>query len=214
MFSFFGKKDKDTPRILNSARDLRVGDIIVFNDMLVLPESIRGQSVEVIQVGAYEYESGFEPEFALKTVSGETYFISAVDEEGVVILTLSRRIQRDVVEVIFDLDDFGSVLDEGFSSLRSLESIPSEYTEWVADEYHESTDCQRCYYHKTDKRGETPAQYSYGAANGEELNYFECVNSNGEYGLSIEVYAAGQTEVSLFKRFEESVIQDLLPSAD
>lgn len=213
MFSFFSKKDKDGPRILERASDLQVGDIIIFNDMLVLPESLRGQSVEIVKVNAYEYKTGFEPEFVFNTMTNETYFMSTDDEEGELILTISRRIERNIVEQIFDLDDFSAVLDEGFASLKSLASTPDEYQEWVVNEYHEDTDCERCYFHQEDKRGQTPEQYSDGSTNGEELNYFECLNSNGEYGIAIEVYQSGQTEVGLFKRFGENVIQNLLPKA-
>ncbi|WP_086932368.1 hypothetical protein [Agarilytica rhodophyticola] len=213
MFSFFGKKNKNGTRTLTSANDLQVGDIIVFKDTLHLPESIRGQSVEVVQVGAYEFESGFEASFALKTVSGEAYFLSSENDDGETILTLSRQIQREVVEAIFDLGEIGNVLDEGFSSLKSLDSTPAEYDEWVASEYHENADCVQCYYHKTDKRGQTPAQYSDGSFDGEELNYYECTSVNGDYGVAIEVYKTGDTDISLFKCFDESVIEDLLPNA-
>lgn len=212
--SIFSKNIKPIPRQLNNVSEVVSKDIIIFKDTLQLPQQIRKQSAEVVKVASYEYKAGFEPEFSLRTSGDETYYLSTEEETGEIVLTISRRIQRNIVELIFNVDDIGAILEEGFSSLRSLNTVPEEYAEWVSEGYNENTDCLQAYFHKTDNRGKTPAEYSDGAESGEELQYFECTSADGNYGISIEVYSSENTEISLFRRFDESVIQDLLPHGE
>ena len=208
--SLFSKKKP--VRKLESAADLHVGDMFTLSDRLYLPESVRGVTCEVISIGAYEFESGYETDFTVKTDQGDNYTVSLSDDNGELELSLSRKLARSSVLKLFSEEDIGEIFADGFASFSSNTDIPSEFDGWVAGEYQETTDCASCYYHKADMRGKTPDHFSRGIE--EELQYYECSGGDNEdYGLFIENSADGETEIYLTRSVALTAIAEYWPNA-
>lgn len=208
--SLFSKKKP--VRKLESAADLQQGDLFTLSDRLYLPDSLRGVTCEVISIGAYEFSSGYETEFTVKTQQGDNYTLSLNDDSGETELSFSKKIPRSSVLQIFFEEDIGEIFSDGFARFSSKQDIPTEFSDWVTADYQETTDCGSCYYHKRDMRGKTPDHYSRGAE--EELQYYECSGGNGEdYGLFIENSADGESEIYLTRTFGLGAIAEYWPNA-
>ena len=67
------------------------------------------------------------------------------------------------------------------------------------------------YFFDRDCRGETLSQYE--DDDSEELRYHECEDASGRFGLTVEVWADGDTEVSLDVNVPPDVIESMLPGA-
>jgi hypothetical protein len=65
--ALLGSREKENPvRDISSPDQLNVNDIIVFKYRTELPESLREQSLTVVSICGYEYESGMNKEISLR----------------------------------------------------------------------------------------------------------------------------------------------------
>tara|TARA_B100000809_G_scaffold246528_2_gene274597 strand:+ start:2237 stop:2875 length:639 start_codon:yes stop_codon:yes gene_type:complete len=208
--SLFAKKKP--VRKLESAADLQIGDLFTLSDRLYLPESLRGVTCEVINIGAYEFSTGYETEFSLKTQQGDNYTLSLSDDDGELALCFCQKIPKNTVLQLFSEEDIGEIFADGFAHFSSKQDVPVELDGWVAEKYQETTDCASCYYHKVDMRGKMPDHGSLGVE--EALQYYECSGGdNDDYGLFIENSADGETEIYLTRTVALTSIAEYWPNA-
>ena len=102
----FGKKKVAETRPLSQPAHLQVGDMITLDDSFALPADLRGQQLRVEAVNTYEYERRQQTEWVLKGHGNSSIFLS-VDEDDESHLCFSTKINRNQVETLFDMDQFG-----------------------------------------------------------------------------------------------------------
>ncbi len=211
LFKTIFSRDKTKVRTaLDHPRELQTGDILKLDDSLLLPALLRDQSLEVQQVNTYQYEYRSSPEWVLKTVSGVPLFFSIDDEDGADNACFSVKITPDLVETLFNLDEFGDIFeDNGQAELTTL-TIPEELEHWVAAHYRQITVAQRGFHYEHDYRGSQPPDDE---DSGEPFDYY-CLRSNDlKHALEIEVWPDGETDVLLSIYRPIRVIRELWPAA-
>lgn len=203
----FGDKSAEAGRRLASAADLAAGDLLTFKHRLALPPSLQGQTVEVAKVGSYQYEDGLYPQLALDGAeSGRIYLSFKAGDASE--LCLSRDLPRKDVLAIFGEEPFATLWDDDFVDLAVAEK-PEVYDGWLADGYAQTKKWAEGYFYDRDCRGEQLSQHQ--DDDSEELRYHECEDASGRFGLTVEVWADGETEVTLDVNCPPDVIESMWP---
>ena len=210
MFKLFKNKDKKL-RTLTHPDELEVGDIVGLKDRRSLPKELQGQQFEVTAVGSYQYASSTEREFTLRSEDSLSYYMSVDDNDGDPILGFSIKIPRDAVLKIFDEEEFAMLWEPEFPTL-SVRHTPEAYASWLTDRYHQIVKSEEAYFYNRDLGDKPPSRRM--DDDGEEFRYHECEGEpEDQYGLSIEVWASGETDVSLAVYTPQDVIDELWPHA-
>ncbi|MCY4013321.1 MAG: hypothetical protein OXG82_11465 [Gammaproteobacteria bacterium] len=203
----FSKGDANDARSLESPADLTAGDIVTFKHRLALPGDVQGQTFEVSSVGAYEFEDGLYPQLTLDGAESGRIFLS-FKAGDVSELCLSREVPRRDVLKLFDEDAFSALWDDDFADLQVASRLDA-YDGWLADAYSQVKKWAEGYYHSRDQRGETLSQYA--DDDSEELRYHECEDASGRFGITVEVWGDGETEVTLDVNVAPDVVDALFP---
>ena len=201
------KGDANDARTLESPADLAAGDLVTFKHRLALPGDVQGQTFEVSSVGAYEFEDGLYPQLTLDGADSGRIFLSfkAGDASE---LCLSREVPRRDVLKLFDESAFSALWDDDFADLEVVSRLDA-YDGWLADAYSQVKKWAEGYYHSRDRRGETLSQYA--DDDSEELRYHECEDASGRFGITVEVWSDGETEVTLDVNVAPDVVDALFP---
>ncbi len=200
--SHFGKTNEQ--RRISSPGDLTSGDLITFKHRLVLPPSLQGQTFEISSVAAYEYDDGLYPQLTLDGPNGDRIFL-VFKETSPNQLYLSRVAPRSDVLNIFDEQEFATLWEEDFAEISLVNRLP-EYDGWLGDRYTQTKKSAEGYYHDRDCRGKEISDNE-----GEELRYHECEDGSSQFGMSVEIYGDGETEVSLEVHCNSDVIESMWP---
>ncbi|MCY3814442.1 MAG: hypothetical protein OXH15_21900 [Gammaproteobacteria bacterium] len=203
----FSKGDANDARSLESPADLTAGDLVTFKHRLALPGDVQGQTFEVSSVGAYEFEDGLYPQLTLDGAESGRIFLS-FKAGDVSELCLSREVPRRDVLKLFDEDAFSALWDDDFADLQVVSRLDA-YDGWLADAYSQVKKWAEGYYHSRDQRGETLSQYA--DDDSEELRYHECEDASGRFGITVEVWGDGETEVTLDVNVAPDVVDALFP---
>ncbi|WP_076539736.1 hypothetical protein [Shewanella sp. UCD-KL21] len=195
----FGKKEAPK-RQLDHVNKLLKGDMISLDDSFALPEQLRGQQLKVEAIHTYEYERSQQCEWLLRGHSGTAIFMSYIEEDEAY-LSFSLKINRSIVEQIFDLDEFSQLFEEpGNAELKTLplsNELDSEYARWLSDAYHQVEFAAFGYFHRQDYRGQKPPQDDNNQQRGDGFESYSLVDSDESHAVDIEVYEGGDTEVML-----------------
>ena len=203
----FGDKSAETGRQLESVADLRSGDLLTFKHRLVLPPSVQGQTFEVSKVGTYEYADGMYPQLVLDGAEAGRIYLSFKDGDATE-LSVAREAPRKDVLKLFDEEAFSALWDEDFADLQVSEPLDA-YDGWLGKTYSQTKKWAEGYFHDRDCRGEQLSKYQDDDA--EELRYHECEDESGRFGLTVEVWGDGDTEVSLEVNCPPDVIEAMWP---
>ncbi|ABI73103.1 hypothetical protein [Shewanella frigidimarina] len=194
----FGKKEAPK-RQLDHPNKLLKGDMITFDDSFALPTQLRGQQLKVEAIHTYEYQRSQLCEFLLRGHSGTAIYLSYVQEDESY-LSISMKINRAVVEQLFDLDAFAEIFEEPGKATLTLQALPAElaaeFDKWLSDEYHQVEFAAFGYFHRQDYRDLKPPQND-DDARGEGFEGYSLANSDDTHALDVEVYESGDTEVML-----------------
>jgi len=205
--SFFNNDDKKEPRKLDHPRDLGKGDIIKFHYM---PQSeLSNNQFQVSDINTYDFEDRKLTELTLKGESNETIYL-VVDETGdESFLSFSRKINRNEVEKIFNLDEVGSIFDtEDMTSLHRI-TEPKNLENWTTDTYLQEVYAEGGYYHKGDYRNkEVPA----GENDGDDFEYYMLIGNKRQFVIEAEVYEGGETDIIITIRRPLSDIEEMYPA--
>lgn len=211
MFGFF-KKNKNPLRDLSSPGQLRSGDIVVLKERLSLPSELQGRQLEVSHVSTYQYASGVEKEFTLRTAESTSYYMSVDDNDGDPILCFTIKVPRKLVLEIFHEDDFAQLWEADFANLK-VQSVPEQYAGWLTDNYRQVIKDEEGYFYDRDCGDEAPSGRL--DDDGEEFRYHECVGDpDDDRSLLVEVFSGGETDVFLEVSTPLDVIDELWPNAD
>ncbi len=202
----FSSKEKDVVRNISSASDLLIGDIITFKPRSELPKSLQGVDAEVMGLGCYEYRDEQEREFTMKTIDGDVFFLALIDDDGERYLSLSKKILANNVSKLFDEHDFSEIFDEVvFAKSLRLQSDPSEkLMGWLDDDYNQTVKAKQGFYHPNLPKP---------SGTGQEFLSHYCEAGNDDYGLQIEIWQDGETDVFVNCNCAEDVIQDFWPAS-
>ena len=203
----FGKGETGGARSLESPADLAAGDLVTFKHRLALPGDVQGQTFEVSSVGAYEFEDGLYPQLTLDGAESGRIYLSfkAGDPRE---LSLSREVPRRDVLKLFGEDAFSALWDDDFADLQVASRLDA-YDGWLAEVYSQVKKWAEGYYHNRDRRGENLSQYADDES--EELRYHECEDATGRFGITVEVWADGETEVTLDVNVAADVVDAMFP---
>ncbi len=183
------------------------------SDSFGLPVQLRDQTFKVVAITTGQFEHEFSTSFALQSASDDRVELTIEDDGGRETAAFSFDIKRDVVEQLFDLEEFGSIFDDEFASSLQLKET-ADLSELglegiVANAYHQSSSGERGYYYQKDYRGSAPPSHE---GDGEPFDYY-CLVSDGEtHAVEIEVYGGGETDVclTLYRNIDD--ISDLWPA--
>jgi len=210
---WLGSSDKkDIPRKLESPKDLALGDIVSFK--LYAPPALGAKPFEVTEVNTYEFEDGNQAELILKAADGTIIFMSYETDDGVELLSISQKINRSEVEMLFDLDEFSDILDKEQGavslSLRIIEAeIPKQLQHlqgFLASSYHRESFSERGHFYKGDFR----LSGIPGFAEGEEFDYYNVVSADEKHEVEIEVWDDA-TDVSITLVADTQLIEEMWP---
>ncbi len=187
------KKDPES-RQLDNASDLLEGDLVNISDSYALPAQIRGSSFKVIAVTTYQFEYEFETNFSLEGQDDYRLNLLVEKEDGRERAAFSLSINRDMVEQLFDLDQFSEIFDEDVQTDLELQQESEELAGWTAPVYRQQSCAERGYYYQQDYRGESSPDEE---GEGEPFDYYSLVSDDGDYAVEIEVWDEGETDVVL-----------------
>jgi len=195
-------------RRLDHPRNLQSGDLIQMSDSFGLPEQLRNQVFKVVGIGTSQFEHSFDTTFSLQSQSDDSVDLTIEEEEARQIAAFSFEIGPDVVERIFDLDEFSEIFDGIATTLRAIDV--SIMDGLIASQYDQISAGERGYYYDgKDYRDSSPPEFE-GA--GEPFDYFCLINKEETHAIEAEVYEGGETEVYLTLYRDITDIKDLWPA--
>ena len=204
------KKEKQQ-RVLSHANQLNKNDIIVLSDSFGLPETLRGQELQVTAINCYEYENKTETEWVLQGNNNIQIFLT-LDIDDNTFLKFSLKIDQRDVETLFDIDDFSSVFDEPGDAFLNKKEDSEKTTSWSSDQYQQQIFAQVGYFHRKDNRVESLSSYE-GKDAGEQFEQYALFDKDDTRGLDIEVWPDGDTDVFLTLFRPTTDIIDMYPGS-
>ena len=202
------RRDKDVGRRLDKPSDLQAGDLLSFKHRLALPDGVQGRTFEIASVATYQYESGIEVQFTLIGEDRAKLYLGLDPKESQPELCLSRVVPRRDVQKLFDEDAFATLWDEDTFAELDVKEPLDRYAGWLAEGYAQVKKDAVGFYYDRDCRGETLSLRQ--DDDSEELRYHECEGSDG-FGLNVEIWGDGETDVSLEVYCGTDVIESMWP---
>lgn len=207
---WFGKK-KESPRQLKSVNDLIVDDYIELKPRSCLPDCLQGATLAITGLASYEYSGTIAVEFEATLTNGEVVYLSPERDDGELEICFSIKIPRKTVLTLFNENDFAQLWEDEFPTLEANLADINGLEGWLTEAYSQSVKYGVAYYHQKDLRRQRPSQFTDDSS--EELQYHECEGGEeGEYGINVEVWADGSTDVYLTVTCPAEVVQEYYPS--
>lgn len=200
------EKDSGPARVVSSPDQLNVNDIVVFKYRTELPATLREQTLTVASICGYEYESGVTKEISLKDQHGKLISMSFENEDGEETICLSLKIPREKVLTLFDEDNFSDLFDDVPVELDVQQEVP-EYEGWYAPRYTQTIKNATAYFHDADPGKEDLTKSSGGT----QLVYHECESPDECFGVNVEVWPDGDTDVFLQVYIDGGAIGEMHP---
>ena len=195
-------------RRLDHPRSLQSGDLLQMSDSFGLPEQLRNQVLKVMGISTSQFEHSFDTTFSLQSQSDDSVYLTIEEEDGRQVAAFSFEIGPDVVEQIFDLDEFSGVFD-GIATTLTAKDV-SVMDGLIANQYDQINAGERGYYYDgKDYRGSRPPEFE---GSGEPFDYFCLINKEETHAIEAEVYEGGETEVYLTLYRDINDIKDLWPA--
>lgn len=205
---FFAKEQQ--ARQVSHPKELIKGDIIVMSDSFGLPDELRKQQFEITAVNSYEFEHLTETEWVLTGTNNNELFLT-LDEDDKTYLKFALKIDRSEVESLFNLDEFSLIFEEPGQAF--LEKQQTElYNGWAQAQYQQSTFAKVGYFHRKDHRSENLSAYEDQDA-GEQFEQYMLLDKNQSYGIDVEVWQDGDTDVFLTCYRPITDIVDMFPGS-
>lgn len=211
---FSRSKDKTPERNLTKPDHLQVGDMLKLADSYGIPVGLRDQMLQVVEVNTYQFEHQHEPEWLLKSDSGLSIFMSIDREDGGESVRFAQKIERDLVEQCFDLDEFAEIFEPGQVAELRLLNTPESLQGWLAPHYRQDVSAELGYYFNRDYRGTKPP--SYEGDGSQPFQTHGLTSSDEKFRVDIEIWEGGETDVCVNFSRPVTDIKELWPgtSAD
>lgn len=203
------KKQPDS-RKLDHPRDLQMGDLVQMANHFGLPEVLRDKLFRIIGISTCQFQQVNDTSFTLESTGDEKICLSIESDGGRDVAVFSRSISRNTVEELFNLDEFAEVFDSDDAvTLQTLTLNSAGLDGWIAPRYFQEVKGERGYYYEKDYRQSTVPVHE---GEGEPFEHFLLTNDDDSHGVEIDVYAGGETEVSLTRYFGLEMISGLWPA--
>ncbi len=200
-------KSEPENRQLDHPRDLIKGDLVQLSDSFGLPPRLREQIFKVVGIVTYQFEHEFSTSFSLEGRNNDRIDLTINEEQGRATASFSLAIDREQVEQIFDLDEFSILFDpEQSAKITPVEKL--DFDAWLADEYLQVSCAEPAYYYSSDSRENGPSEFE---GDGEPFEYYSAQSADSKHLIEIEVYASGETDVSLTLNRPITDINELWP---
>jgi hypothetical protein len=201
------KKDPEA-RVLEHHRDLQKGDMVQLANHFGLPDVLRNKVFKITGVCTYQFEHENDTSFTLESLGDQKLSLSIETDVGRETAVFSYSISRSTVEELFDLDEFSEVFDSAdAATLNTLND--ANFDGWAANKYFQEVKGEKGYFYERDYRPSGPPVHE---GEGELFEYYLLVNGDNSHGVEIEVYAGGETEVSLTRYLGMEMISGLWPA--
>ena len=193
--SLFAKKQPPATRTLTTPQDLQLNDIFTFSDSFALPQAMRKQQLQVIDINTLEFKHEHYAQIIGQGSGQQLVYLSFPDNPKKRV-KFSLLLTRNEVQELFDLDDFSEIFEEpGNARLKPL-TRQHNYADMVAEEYIQQEFMSTGYKHQADYRGKTPPQYHEDNP-GREFEFYSLEGGQGERSVDIFVFENGDTDVYL-----------------
>jgi len=206
------RKDNHTSHGLQHPRDLQLGDIVKFGfaaQQGISNQSLRVEDIDTCDLGGEQHKKTL---FTLQG-SGARLRLAVVDQgRGGERLEIGIAVLPEDVEQIFEMDAFIDLLDPETGVHHVLERIgePPHFAGWVGPVYRQEAG-HNAYYHAGDYRDRRlPASEEEGDA----FSYYLLVSDDRAFGLEVQVYDGGRTDVYLLVYLAISKIEELWPAGE
>lgn len=193
--SLFAKKQPQEARTLTSPEQLQKDDIFTFSDSFSLPQAMRKQQLQVIDINTIEFQHSHYPQIIGQGSATQLIYLS-FPANPQKLIKFSLLLTRQEVEALFDLDDFAEIFEEpGNARLQPLTN-KHNYADMVANEYIQQDFMTSGYKHSQDYRGTKPPQYHEDNL-GREFEFYSLSGDQGKRSIDIFIFENGETEVYL-----------------
>ncbi len=211
--SFFKKifKKEQPQRNLTSVSQLKKDDIIVLTDSFALPENLRNQQFQVSAVNTYEYEFTKQTEWALTSNNNIEIFLS-LDVDDTSHLKFSLKVAHQDIESLFDLEAFAMIFEPPGQAFLTKQQDTALTNGWSSEQYQQSVFAKVGFFHRKDHRSENISSYE-GADAGEQFELYQLFDQDQSYGIDVEVWQDGDTDVFLNFYRPLTDIVDMFPGS-
>jgi len=193
--SLFSKKQPPARATLNHPSELQLNDIFTFGDSFALPEAMRKQQLQVIDIHTLEFQHQHYAQI-IGQGSGQQLVYLSFPNNPKKLIKLSLLLTRNEVETLFDLDAFSEIFEEPGNARLTPLTTNHPYADMVADEYIQEEFMISGYSHQQDYRGMQPPQYTE-EQHGREFEYHCLEGSAGTRSVDIFIFENGDTDVYL-----------------
>ncbi len=208
--SLFNREEEKSPsRQLEHPKDLQVNDIIKFS--FTAQSGISNETFKVKVIKTYDLGDDSKKKTVFTLEGGQSIFdLAVVNERGQDLLEISQSVLPDTVEKVFDIQQFAQIFDSDSGVNHVLERMgePDHVNGWTTALYRQETGHQ-AYLHAGDYRERVLSRLEDGS---EEFDYYLLVSDDRQFGIQIEVFDGGRTEVKLTVYLPISKIEELWPS--
>jgi hypothetical protein len=212
--AFFNRKKNTETRTLSKPDELQVGDLVTLKERSSLPAELQGSDLEVISIGTYQYDGGLEKEITLRSTENKTYYLLLDDNDGDPLLCFSIKIERGMVDSLFDLDQFSILFDNDYAEIKT-QDITVLSKGWTKEGVYIQTEKDvEGYFYQDDLIAKNITASSTQSDKCEEFRGFSCeLDKDENYSLSIEVWSSGETDIFLEVSVPTDVILEMWPNA-
>lgn len=193
-------------RVLEKPEDLEIGDIITFR---FLPQAtLSGKNFQVTAIHTLDFKQGEFTHFTLQGENSQPIDLTWHENEGEILLAIRQKITRETVDTLFGLEAFSAIFEEeSFVNLARYGKV-ADLEGWLADNYYKSIDCRKGYLHAGDYREHELPHFE---DESEGLDYYLLLDKTEAFGVEVEVYNDGESDVYIMLYCPLSVIESMWP---
>lgn len=212
MFGFFKNAlrgvmiSSSVERNLQTPDDLQIGDIITFR---FLPQAtLSNKNFQVSAINTTDFKQGSSTIFTLKGESSQPFYLALCNHQGEKLLSIRQKINRKTVDQLFGLEAFSVVFEEGEYPELVLMQTPENLKKWVAEGYYKTIDCRKGYCHAGDYRNRPLPSFEDESTG---FDYYRLLDKTENFGVEVEVYGDGESEVYITLYHPLSIIESMWP---
>nr|VFJ73252.1 MAG: hypothetical protein BECKFM1743C_GA0114222_107153 [Candidatus Kentron sp. FM]VFJ77384.1 MAG: hypothetical protein BECKFM1743A_GA0114220_109801 [Candidatus Kentron sp. FM]VFK20781.1 MAG: hypothetical protein BECKFM1743B_GA0114221_107282 [Candidatus Kentron sp. FM] len=199
---------QDTSRVLEHPKDLQLGDIVEFGftgQQRISNQSLRVEDIDTCDLGGEQHKKTV---FTLRGTGTEEIRLAVVDNGQGERIELGCPVFPEDVARIFDQDAFIDLLDPetGVHHILERDGEPEQLAGWTASVYRQEAG-HNAYYHPGDYRFRQLPDFEEDNA----FSYYFLVSDDRQFGLEVQVYDGGRTNVYLLVYLPISRIEELWP---
>jgi hypothetical protein len=201
--SLFSKKQPLPTRTLTQPSELQRNDIFKFSDSFALPEAMRKQQLQVIEINTIEFKHSHYAQLVAQGAADQLVYLS-LPKNSRQQVKYSLLLSRAEVESLFDLEAFSEIFEEPGNATLIPITKSHRYGDMVASQYIQKEFMTTGYYHEADYRNSTPPQYNEETP-GREFEYYSLTGDQEQRYIEIFIFENGDTDVylSFFKNKNE-----------